>query len=403
MSVGSDTQEAGEASASSPRPGVTGAGQLVRLPADHLAVEWWLARQAVEGGGVPYDEDGVLALWPERRAVTEGWTFGLELEFAIADAGWVASELHAMGLCAAPVPVAYHAPRAGGQWAVEQDRSVSSVFECSDGQAPIVVGGEVVSPPLRDSPETWRQVAIVLDVLRRCGAEVNRSCGLHVHIGAGALCEPGASRPGGDPQLRAAHEPARDLLPALSRLAMVASVCFEDLVFRLASAEGGRHRGQAFFYRHCRPLERPLLPAYDSLADLTVALGLDGSSRRAALNLTNIGDPQKDTVEFRQCNGTLDGRVVQGFVRLCAALIGAARWAPGAALLPSASLGGAWDRRALACDDDARAAIDADPRPLWQFLGAAFPDGLPLRAAASLLWLYRRGSWQPSLSTLAAT
>lgn len=417
MSAGTGTQEAGEASSSTARPGTVGAGHLVRLPIDAGVVERWLARQPADGGAVPYAEDGVLALWPEREAATDRWTFGLEFEFAVADAGWVAAELHALGLCAVPVPVAYHSPRVHGLWAVEQDRSVSTVFESADGGASIVVGGEVVSPPLQDTPEAWRQVASVLDILRRCGAEVNRSCGLHVHIGADALRESGVSRPGGDPTLRAAHEPERDLLPALSRLAMIASVCFEDLVFRLASAEGGRHRGQAFFYRHCRPLERPLLPAYESLADLTGALGLEGSSRRAALNLTNIGDPQKDTVEFRQCNGTLDGRVVQAFVRLCAALIGAARWAPGAALLQPAPLGSHLggtahlggtdhlDESAATPAGDApqhaQDGGDADPHPLWNFLAAAFPDGLPLDAAASLLWLYRRGSWQPSLSTLA--
>ena len=174
------------------------------------------------------------------------------------------------------------------------------------------------------------------------------------------------------------------------------------LVFRLASAEGGQHRGQAFFYRHCRPLERPLLPAYENVADLADALGLEGSARRAALNLTNVGDPHKDTVEFRQCNGTLDGRVVQAFTRLCAALIGAARWVPAAALLPPAPLGGNWSQRRHAGSADAETAIESDPQPLWDFLAAVFPDGLPLEAAASLLWLYRRGAWQPGLSTLAA-
>ncbi|MGH2355059.1 MAG: amidoligase family protein, partial [Chloroflexota bacterium] len=365
MSAGSGTQEAGEASSSPARAGAVGAGPLVRLPEDSIAVEWWLARRAVEGdGGVPYASDGVLALWPERRAATDRWTFGLEFEFAVADAGWVASELHARGLCASPEPVPCHSERADGLWAVEQDRSVTSVFESPDGSPPIVVGGEVVSPPLRDTPEAWQQVATVLEVLRQCGAEVNRSCGLHVHIGADALREPShPSHPDADPALRSAHEPARDLLPALSRLAMLASVCFEDLVFRLASAEGGRHRGQAFFYRHCRPLEQPLRPAYDSLADLTGALGRDGAARRAALNLTNVGDPRKDTVEFRQCNATLDGRVVQAFCRLCAALVGAARWQPQVAHLPSAPLGAHWQRGAAAPTVDERAQIETSPQP----------------------------------------
>src|SRR5688500_6540773 len=339
MSSTGGTADAGEAS-SSPAA-LLSAGPIVRLPEDALAVEWWLARRAIEGdGGVPFVEDGVLALWPERRAETDRWTFGLEFEFAVADAGWVAHELHALGLTASPEAVAYHTERPAGLWSVEHDRTVTSVFTCDQGGSPVIVGGEVVSPPLRDSAECWRQVALVLGVLKRCGAEVNRPGGLQVHIGAEALSDPSeCTRIETDPTLRAAHEPERSLLPALSRLAVLTSVCFEDLVFRLASAEGGAHRGRAFFYRHCRPLERELRPAYERLTDLTDDLGLEGSTRRAALNLTNVGDPLKDTVEFRQCNGTLDGRVVQAFVRLCAALVGAARWAPSVAHLSPEPLG----------------------------------------------------------------
>lgn len=401
MSSTGGTADAGEAS-SSPAA-LKQSGPLVRLPEDTLAVEWWLARRAIEGdGGVPFVEEGVLALWPDRRAETDRWTFGLEFEFAVADAGWVAHELHALGLTATPEAVLYHTERAPGLWSVEHDRSVTSVFTCDQGGSPVIVGGEVVSPPLRDTAECWRQVALVLDVLKRCGAEVNRTCGLHVHIGAEALRDPAAARhEPGDPTLRAAHEPERDLLPALSRLAMLTSVCFEDLVFRMASAEGGAHRGRAFFYRHCRPLERGLRHTYERLADLTDDLGLEGSTRRAALNLTNVGDPRKDTVEFRQCNGTLDGRVVQAFVRLCAALVGAARWAPDAVRYGPEALGTHLTRESS--PESGSSGREGDVTSLWRFLSAVFPDGLAAEAAASLLWLFRRGSWQPSLGALAAS
>ncbi len=409
----SSGSEAGEAS-SSPgtarmaacrRPVHRSSGQpLVRLPQDRLEVEWWLVRHAIETGEeIPYTRQGVFDLWPGRRAQTERWTFGLEFEFGSADTRWVAAELHARGLCASAEPGTYHGDRAEGFWAVEQDRSVSAIFACDRGGPPIVVGGEVISPPLHDSPIAWDQVAVVLDVLRACGAQVNQQCGLHVHMGASAFRDATGTTSG---------EPERAILPALSRLAILAGVCFEDLIFRMASAEGGRHRGQAVYYRHCRPLERPLPPASGSLAELTLALGRPGAERHAALNLTNIGDPQKDTVEFRQCNGTLDGRVVQAFCRLCAALVGAACWYPEAARLAPEPLG-----THLACalapreaegreTESERAAVPLpdpvdDAASLWRFLAAICPEGLPVEAAASLLWLFRRGRWQPSLATLA--
>src|SRR5919199_2349847 len=147
---GGTPSEAGEASSSHGRAGVTGTAQvpaasrparaaarigdlladngpIVRLPDDSIAVEWWLARRAIEGNGaMPYATEGVLALWPERRHETDRWTFGLEFEFAAADAHWVAAELHARGLTASPEPDDYHGRRVGGYWSVEQDRSVTS-------------------------------------------------------------------------------------------------------------------------------------------------------------------------------------------------------------------------------------------------------------------------------------
>jgi hypothetical protein len=129
---------------------------------------------------------------------------------------------------------------------------------------------------------------------------------------------------------------------------------------------------------------------------LADALGMEGAARRAALNLTNVGDPNKDTVEFRQCNGTLDGRIVQAFCRLCVALIGAARWSPEAALLTPEPLGSHWRHEHPA------QTSSGDPQPLWRFLAAVCREGLPVEAAASLLWLYRQGAWQPSLATLAS-
>lgn len=379
---------------------------LVRLPQDRQDVEWWLIRCAIETGEeIPYTRQGVFDLWPGRRAQTEQWTFGLEFEFGAADTRWVAAELHARGLGASAEPGVYHGGRAEGFWSVEQDRSVSTVFSCDRGGPPIVVGGEVISPPLHDSPEAWDQIAVVLDVLRDCGAQINQQCGLHIHIGTSAFRSATGIRP---------HhgEAERALLPALSRLAILASVCFEDLIFRMASAEGGWHRGRAVYYRHCRPLERPLPPRSGSLAELALALGRPGAERHAALNLTNIGDPQKDTVEFRQCNGTLDGRVVQAFCRLCAALVGAACWYPEAVRLAPEPLGRhlaqeeasqAWaaERERSAAPVSSTPDAGDDAASLWRFLAAVCPEGVPVEAAASLLWLFRRGRWQPSLATLA--
>lgn len=54
------------------------------------------------------------------------------------------------------------------QWAVESDSSVS---------------GELISPVLYDTEESWSQIAKVCDIIRQHGGTVDQSCGQHVHMG----------------------------------------------------------------------------------------------------------------------------------------------------------------------------------------------------------------------------
>jgi hypothetical protein len=238
-----------------------------------------------------------------------------------------------------------------------------------------------------DCPETWQQVGAVLSVLRECGAEVNGQTGFHVHFGAVALRDAtDANAPDNGSTQR--------FLRRVTRLAVLANACFEDVLFRMASAEGGRHRGRPFFYRHSRPLEQPLGRDFETVDELAQSLGKPGAARRAALNLTNIGLPEKDTVEFRQSNGTLDIRIVEAFVRLCALLVGAARWEPESVRVDPQPLG-------FHHVVDGDFGADTGDTALWRLLSATCPDGLPIDAAVSLLWLFRRGSWQPGLADLA--
>ena len=389
MPSASGSEEASDASSS--RVMATAVGSPTEwafLPDDAVMI----ARRVDSDGFGSWNDapSRVLDFWPQRSKETAEWTFGVEFEFAYADAGWVAAELFARGLISSPEPVAYHAPRAAGMWSVEHDSTVTTVFhggQGADSVPSVAVGGEVVSPPLRDCPETWAQISKVLAVLRECGAEVNGQTGLHVHFGAQAL------RDSTDVSATE-HEAPQRFVRRVTRLAVLANACFEDVLFRMASAEGGRHRGRPFFYRHSRPLEQPLGRHYDTIDELAQSLGKPGAARRAALNLTNIGSSDKDTVEFRQSNGTLDVRVVRAFVQLCALLVGAARWVPEAVRVDPQPLGFHHAER-----DDAGAY--ADDTAFWRMLTAICPDGLPAEAAANLLWLFRRGSWQPGLAGLA--
>jgi Putative amidoligase enzyme/SWIM zinc finger len=105
-------------------------------------------------------------------------TFGGELEFVGGNADAIASELYDLGITAAPYRLNYHARVSDNtKWKLERDGSVSS------GSS----GGELLSPVLKDTSETWRQIEIICEVEKRHGARVNQSCGRHVHIGMNKL------------------------------------------------------------------------------------------------------------------------------------------------------------------------------------------------------------------------
>ena len=105
-------------------------------------------------------------------------TFGVELEFVGGNADAIASELYDLGITAAPYRLGYHARVSdNSKWKLERDGSVSSGSQ----------GGELVSPILKDTPETWRQIEAICEVAKRHGARINQSCGGHVHIGMNKL------------------------------------------------------------------------------------------------------------------------------------------------------------------------------------------------------------------------
>ena len=105
-------------------------------------------------------------------------TFGVELEFVGGNADAIASELYDLGITAVPYRLGYHARVSdNSKWKLERDGSVSSGSQ----------GGELVSPILKDTPETWRQIEAICEVAKRHGARINQSCGGHVHIGMNKL------------------------------------------------------------------------------------------------------------------------------------------------------------------------------------------------------------------------
>lgn len=139
---------------------------------------------------------------------------------------------------------------------------------------------EVVSPVLAGEAGLV-QVFYVLDWLRERGAQVNRSCGLHVHVDA------------------------TDLSRSDIRRIMQVFLRHEKALFSINGSQAEARWDNQFCKRSARWL--------DPLAD-----------RYQSLNLSNVGRQSKNTVEFRLYAGTLDPEEVVTAVYASVALVVAA-------------------------------------------------------------------------------
>ncbi|MCP2350401.1 hypothetical protein [Nonomuraea roseoviolacea] len=219
--------------------------------------------------------------------------FGLELEYSLprvpperhaAVNEAIARALHEAGLSRDRRVLDHHVGHERGYgedatgWWVETERT--------DG-----VAGEVVSPILRDTPESWRNLARVVEIIRAHGGEVSMSVGGHIHVGT------------------------PDYRTVVNYLKLLDTVRGnQDILFRLAQnplAEEGLHRG----FNHCVPnVPKPGLRPY-YFGALSEANGAT-----AAVNMTEVRGKVGDHVEFRMFDGTLEPGVIQAQVRLVLAL-----------------------------------------------------------------------------------
>lgn len=214
--------------------------------------------ERAQRGDFPYEYENVLG--------GSDNTFGVEIEFVGGNRSAIARELYQRGLIPQARQTSYHSTRTPGMWSFEHDGSVD---------------GEIVSPVFRDTPEAWRQIEEVCQIIREHGGRVDARCGGHVHIGRVPLD----------------HDNTR-----LRNLVNLWK-SNEDLFYRIGAGgeSGGNHRGD----HYARPL---------------------GGSRSVGISshysVVNAGGNQ--TIEFRVFNGTLDPKQIQTNVRLSHALVQAA-------------------------------------------------------------------------------
>lgn len=160
----------------------------------------------------------------------------------------------------------------GNRWKAESDSSI-------DVTKPNFKACEFVSPVLKGEAGIAHLIAFV-EFLREIGAEINASCGLHIHIGAASAAE---------------SEEHSSYLERLVRL-----VAFNSKALYAQTGTILREKGC-----YCAPLGQSTRKAVKKakkskrLADAAVDV-----NRYHILNLTNLG--RTGTVEFRCFAGTLN-------------------------------------------------------------------------------------------------
>ena len=275
-------------------------------------------------------------------------TFGVEIEFDGADANEVARAFHAAGLASTPNLQGYHSHREPGKWVVERDTTVT---------------GEVVSPVLQDTPETWAQLERACAILRENGARVTARTGGHVHVGADSA--------GLD------HD--------VGRFRRVANACAwaEDLMYRLAAATGRggrRHRGAGNGYRWCGPMGAGQFEEAQSMNELASRVG---ASHGFGLNYGNLLESRR-TIEYRYFDSSLDPARLQANIKL-------ACWiTKRASILPDSAI--PTERVRLGSHADGQ-VTDSNDGLLRRFADTIF---VRPQDKLKLYWLFQRSAWQPA-------
>jgi len=221
-------------------------------------------------------------------------TFGVEIEFINGDPNAIARELHELGICGSDRQTGYHSRTVDERlWKVERDGSLPS-------------GGELVSPPLTDTPETWQTLEKVCEVAKRHGAKVSsHSTGGHIHMSS---------------------EPLDTAKYRWHRLLKSAGG-FEDVIFRTSGGEIGevrpevRQYAKPFYTNALRALHNNFpIDNYENISDF--ARNASRLDRYQAVNLTNLYNSNKpNTVEFRTFNSSLEPKILQNNVKIANGII----------------------------------------------------------------------------------
>lgn len=194
----------------------------------------------------------------------------------------IASILTNQGLCAVARNYTRQELPADALFAVEHDTSL-----CDEHRYPGLRWSKV---ELKTAPMPWNEIERVLppalDVVRYCGARVNHSCGLHVHH----------------------HLPEILERPTVVRNLQHLWWRFHPVIYGLVAPS--RRNNQ-----YCRPPRLNEATRFDRAQTLDrLCQQLGGLDRFTGLNLQNLSNRQRMTVEWRLHSGTTEWSKIRAWV-----------------------------------------------------------------------------------------
>jgi hypothetical protein len=156
--------------------------------------------------------------------------------------------------------------------------------------------GEIVSPLMKDTRETWTVVETVLNIVKKYGASASVNTGFHVHVST------------------ADYETSIPIDRLINNYNSN-----EDIIMRLAAnPKTGKHRGIGHCARNITPSlgTKPVAEARLYQIEDPVS----GDQRNAAINMLGIRGETSDHIEYRAFDGTLDAFTIQNQILLSLAL-----------------------------------------------------------------------------------
>lgn len=194
-------------------------------------------------------------------------------------------------------------------------------------------GAELISPILTDSTKDWQTISMICEHIKKYPGKyadevvADGKCGLHVHFDSSCLTQ--------DPKImenfKRIYAESEELLykmcnannEPLRKNAINKNFKGLNLIFSIWRNGMAAPSGKKIL----RQIENGTLKvSYKKFGKLKLFASKYklNETRYHGLNLTNIGNPNKNTIEFRMANGTLDPNIIKQNIFLYASLINSA-------------------------------------------------------------------------------